>query len=268
MQTALRHQGPLVRVVDYVCSARRGERAFEETHASVNVALVRRGVFTYRTENRRDVLGPGDFLLGNAGQSYECVHEHTDGDVCTCFEFSPRALESVAREHNLATPRLRASRAQNSRKLALDVSDALLSASYEEVALSMLATLLTDGAPKAAASLTPSQVRRIGEVLSWMDAHYAEELALDDFAGLARLSPYHFLRVFRAHVGTTPHQYLTRVRLMRSAEALRQSDESVTRVAFASGFRDLSHFTHTFKKAFGESPGAYRTARNPKSQAS
>lgn len=231
----------------------------------MNVALVRRGVFTYRTESRRDVLGPGDFLLGNAAEAYECLHEHTDGDVCTCFEFTPRAVEAVAREHNLRRPRLHTSRARSLRALALRVSDALLTESYEEVALSMLAEFLTDDAPKSAVRLTAPQIRRIGDVLRYVDAHYDEEIGLDEFAGVARLSPYHFLRVFRAHVGTTPHQYLTRVRLMRSAEALRQSSESVTRVAFASGFRDLSHFTHCFKKAFGLSPGAYRTARNPKS---
>ena len=105
----------------------------------------------------------------------------------------------------------------------------------------------------------------MGDVIAFIDAHFDEPLRLGDLAPLASLSPYHFLRVFRAHVEMTPHQYLTRVRLIRCAEQLLTTDDGVTQIAYSSGFRDLSHFNHVFKAAFGKSHRASRAARNPKS---
>lgn len=253
------------RVAEYTCSARRGDPAFEERHSALNIALVRHGVFTYRTEDSRVVLGPGDLLLGNVSQSYECLHEHTDGDVCVCFEFSERAVHAVAESLNLRNPRVRPSQGLGRRELTLHVVRALQAPSMEEAALALLAKVLSEGVPEPTVAKTAARQRRIGDVLSFMDARFDDALGLGDFAKIAGMSPYHFIRVFRAYVGMTPHQYLTRLRLMRSAEALLATNAPITHLALASGFRDLSHFNHSFKEAFGQSPQQFRIARNPKS---
>ncbi|MBK8171089.1 MAG: helix-turn-helix transcriptional regulator [Sandaracinaceae bacterium] len=133
-----------------------------------------------------------------------------------------------------------------------------------EFGLELLAQLLSEPDAPTPIAITAPQQRRIGDVLALMDESASSHLCLDDFAALARLSPYHFVRVFRAHVGTTPHQYLTRLRLMRSAEQLVESEDSVMEIALACGFRDLSNFMYAFKRAFGHSPGNYRTARKSK----
>lgn len=72
------------------------------------------------------------------------------------------------------------------------------------------------------------------------------------------MSRYHFLRVFRAVLGVTPHQYILTVRLRRSAEALVATDASVTHIAYASGFGDLSTFNGRFRAAFGTTPSGWR----------
>jgi AraC-like DNA-binding protein len=74
------------------------------------------------------------------------------------------------------------------------------------------------------------------------------------------MSPYHFLRTFRQVVGMTPHQFVLRTRLHRAAVRLRASDESVSAIAFAAGFRDLSTFNRRFRRLMGASPSAYRAA--------
>ena len=53
-----------------------------------------------------------------------------------------------------------------------------------------------------------------------LHAHHAAPLTLDELAGQANLSRYHFLRLFRAALGATPHQYLIRVRLERAKALL------------------------------------------------
>jgi AraC-like DNA-binding protein len=71
------------------------------------------------------------------------------------------------------------------------------------------------------------------------------------------MSPYHFLRTFRALVGMTPHQFILHARMKRAAVFLRRTSDSVSAIAFAAGFGDLS-INRRFQRIFGLSPSAYR----------
>jgi dihydroorotase-like cyclic amidohydrolase len=83
-------------------------------------------------------------------------------------------------------------------------------------------------------------------------------LSLDDLARDAGLSAFHFLRVFSAVIGVTPHQYLVRSRLRKAAKLLADPGIPVTTVAHDSGFADLSNFVRTFRRAAGMPPGRFR----------
>jgi AraC-like DNA-binding protein len=81
---------------------------------------------------------------------------------------------------------------------------------------------------------------------------------LSSLAQIARLSPYHFLRMFEDLTGTTPHQYLLRARFRRAAIRLGTESARVLDIALACGFGDISHFNRSFRSEFGMSPRAYR----------
>ena len=98
----------------------------------------------------------------------------------------------------------------------------------------------------------------IQRALLWMQANYDERLSLRQVANAAGLSPFHFCRTFKATVHCGFRQYLTRLRIDKAKERLRQSQESVTEVAFAVGFSDLSCFYKAFHRATGQSPAAWR----------
>jgi AraC-like DNA-binding protein len=72
------------------------------------------------------------------------------------------------------------------------------------------------------------------------------------------VSEAHFIRVFRATFGETPHRYLQRRRVERAMALLRQTDRSVTEICFDVGFVSLGTFSRTFSEIVGESPTAYR----------
>jgi AraC-like DNA-binding protein len=94
----------------------------------------------------------------------------------------------------------------------------------------------------------------------WMDAHSHQTLSLETTARQVQLSPFHFLRLFAAVLGVTPHQYLLRSRLRRAARLLAETAEPVTRVALDAGFADLSNFVRSFHRAAGASPRQFRRA--------
>ena len=83
------------RVTDVICSAGPHDRPFEECHDNVCVAAVMEGTFQYRSAHGAAVLGPGSLLLGNAGQCFQCGHEHGVGDRCLSFQFAPEHFEAI-----------------------------------------------------------------------------------------------------------------------------------------------------------------------------
>jgi AraC-like DNA-binding protein len=83
------------------------------------------------------------------------------------------------------------------------------------------------------------------------------KISLAELSSEARLSKFHFLRVFRGTVGMSPHAYQTQIRLDR-ARRLLLAGVDIAHIADAMGFADQSHFTRTFRATFGCTPARYR----------
>jgi AraC-like DNA-binding protein len=99
------------------------------------------------------------------------------------------------------------------------------------------------------------------EVLkAYLREHLAEQIRIKHLASLVALSPFYFVRTFKAHVGVPPHQYLTRVRIERASELLGETSLTVTQICHRVGFSSLSHFINTFRRHTGLSPLAFRRA--------
>lgn len=72
------------------------------------------------------------------------------------------------------------------------------------------------------------------------------------------ISPFHFIRQFRAVFGTTPHQLRIEARLDRAKHLLALGQRSVTEVCMEVGFESLGSFSSLFARRVGASPSAYR----------
>ncbi|MBN2659163.1 MAG: AraC family transcriptional regulator [Spirochaetales bacterium] len=79
---------------------------------------------------------------------------------------------------------------------------------------------------------------------------------LEEMAEISSYSPYHFLRLFKAATGMTPHQYLTLKRVEKARELIMKGI-SPAEIAMKTGFTDQSHFTNTFRKFTGATPRQY-----------
>jgi AraC-like DNA-binding protein len=255
------------RVADIVCTAGPHDHPFEEQHDDMCVAAVIEGTFQYRSSGGSAVLLPGALLLGNERQCFECSHDHSTGDRCVSFHFAPDYLERIAagipgvRRAGFAQPRLPPGEELVPLTAAIETAcrDGS-STELEELTLRLAAAALSGAGGATRAPLEPSRrdQQRISATLRHIEAVADEPLSLAGLADLAAMSPYHFLRTFRAVVGMTPHQFILRTRLQRTAVMLRQSSDSVTDIAFAAGFGDLSTFNHRFRRVMGLSPTAYR----------
>jgi AraC-like DNA-binding protein len=252
---------------EHVCHAGPHDRPYEERHDAFSVAAVVSGSFGYRSDGGRALMQPGAFVLGRPGACYECGHEHGVGDRCIIVHFSQGLFEQIAAtatgSHRFRFPvaslptMARTARhiveleafAAGGRRLA-----------GEELALWLAgsAIAIAAGEDSARASPSASEERRIGGVLRHIENNLAERLDLAALAGLAAMSKFHFLRTFRRIVGVTPYRYLLELRLRRAALRICATDEPVSRIAYDTGFGDLSTFNAQFRASYGMPPGMLR----------
>jgi AraC family transcriptional regulator len=101
---------------------------------------------------------------------------------------------------------------------------------------------------------------RLRAVVAYVEEHLDAALSLGQMAAVARLSPYHFARQFRAATGLPPHQYVIARRVERAKQLLQAGgDLSLAEVAACAGFSDQSQFCQHFKREIGMSPRQFRT---------
>lgn len=94
-------------------------------------------------------------------------------------------------------------------------------------------------------------------VRAYIDDHLGERISLDELARQAGVSRFHFARQFRLSTGESPMGYLRRIRIERSKSILQTRDSTIAEVAVSLGFSDQSHFTRTFGRMVGTSPGSF-----------
>lgn len=254
-------------VSDVVCTSGPQDQPFEEQHSQTCVGIVMSGTFQYRTSTGRELMLPGSLLLGNAGDSFICGHEHGVGDHCISFFYTQQFCESFQADAGLVKPSFKSPRVPPARCLSPLVSRAseLLAgadrASFEELGILVLAQAIQtqQGVVARPSEAEPSSLSRVTRVLRMIDNDSEMPQDLKSLARIARLSPYHFLRMFEGITGTTPHQYILRLRMRRAAVGLREGPTKISDIALASGFGDISNFNRTFRAEFGMSPRAYRS---------
>lgn len=261
-------QGAGWQVADVVCTCGPQDRSFEEQHSQVCIALVATGTFQYRSTTGRELMMPGSLLLGDAGQNFECGHEHGVGDRCVSFSYTPEYFESLAADAggSRAKPIFRLLRVPPVRELSPVIARVyaglagLHEVPWEELSVRLAAQTvqLVDGLSPKLNQDPPSTVARVTRTVRAMEGDSASELSLASLAREARLSPYHFLRTFEHLTGVTPHQYILRMRLRQAAMRLALESARILDVALDCGFGDVSNFNRAFRAEFGVSPRAYR----------
>jgi AraC-like DNA-binding protein/mannose-6-phosphate isomerase-like protein (cupin superfamily) len=105
----------------------------------------------------------------------------------------------------------------------------------------------------------PSPVSKdfVRRSLEFISRNYDKPVSVGDIAAHAHMSTFHFSRLFRQHVGMSPHSFLVQYRLSRSREELR-GNAQVFDAAIGAGFYDSSHFIKTFRSHMAASPQRYR----------
>jgi len=147
-------------------------------------------------------------------------------------------------------------------RLALPLSQTLSALWQADSALArqgLLSTLLSQLRPLARMAEKEKQEKghRFDRVRDYLRDNLAEPIRLEELAALASLSPWHFLRAFRACYHVTPHQMLMAYRLYQ-AKLLLARGLSAASVAASVGLSDQAHLTRAFAQRYGITPARYQ----------
>jgi transcriptional regulator GlxA family with amidase domain len=107
-------------------------------------------------------------------------------------------------------------------------------------------------------SQDPELLRRLLRAKDRMDVASHEEWPVERLAKVSSVSEAHFARSFKDAFGVPPHRYLLTRRIERAKALLRDTELSITDIAFQTGWKSLGTFGRIFRDITGENPGQLR----------
>jgi AraC-like DNA-binding protein len=133
--------------------------------------------------------------------------------------------------------------------------------------LTLLETLSSDPVPgflsqQTHFSISEQEGQRMSTIYQFLLNHYAEDIGLDQLAGLVHLSAPAFCRYFKKHTRKTFTVFLNEIRINAACRTLKENHEkSISDIAYSAGFNNIPHFNRTFKRVMGQRPNDWRKGK-------
>lgn len=231
---------------------------YQAVAPAYRASFVESGVFDLAVNDQAWRVGPGDVMLSHPGMRFRASFEGQGfNDVClsvvyeTAGEdgFDPAGAWARSGRHVLpATNRLRYLRWGLRR--GVETAQPMLT---EYCAGEIFREPAARPGDLFSERKFAWYAERVHHVRERLDREYADVLSVSQLARSVGMSLFHFTRVFTELTGLPPHRYLVRARLAAARRMLRDG-RSVTETCYACGFNNLSHFSRSFLRRFGEPP--------------
>lgn len=242
-------------------------------HKEMELIRIVRGRFLIKMEDEEICAETGDLILIQEGCihggipencEYECIVfdvqsllMHTD--VCRSYIRNVTLHKIVLQNHFTATDRAiqpAAKQLFDTMKNTAPGSELMiLGALFQFFGIIFLNCFYTEAS--GAANSGSRKMAQLKPVLEYIDSAYGSFVSLEDLSRIAGMTPKYFCRYFHSVIHRTPMDYLNYYRIEQARHQLSVSELSVTEVAYACGFNDVSYFIKTFKRYTGITPGRY-----------
>jgi AraC family transcriptional regulator len=137
----------------------------------------------------------------------------------------------------------------------------------EAASLTLAARLLqkycgsVDRPPIESPAASPLDQVRLCRVLDYIAANVEDDISVEDLAGIAGYSPFHFARKFKHAMGIAPRRYVNRLRLKNATAELVAGKVPLAEIALNAHFSSQASFTRAFHRATGMTPKKYQRRR-------
>ena len=109
-----------------------------------------------------------------------------------------------------------------------------------------------------------SHVMYVEKAMNYIETNYSYPITVEDIAHYVGISRSHLFRSFQNYMSKSPKDYLSGYRIRQACRLLRETDLSVSTIAYSVGFENNLYFSKAFRKQKGMSPSEYRQAKKGK----
>lgn len=250
-------------------------------HPEWEALVVTAGAVRVSVNGESHIIQSGGGVFINAGALHECQSAGEGSCTLRSLVFHPRlvggSVDSILWqkyvEPLLSDPGLTCvcfqDRSEWEREAAETIARCWTLCAEEEAGfeflvrqqLSHLVFLLYQNRPAQDKPLSQKSQRegeRVKVMLQYIQENLTGELTLAHIARSASISKNECLRCFRDMLGSTPIRYLQELRIQHAAERLLNTGDSISEIAAACGFQEMSYFAKLFRRAKGCTPREYR----------
>lgn len=280
MHATTYYESPILRVMEVNCRPEHSGCSAEECAGGNHIVFPHAGVFVRHVHGDRVVADASQVLFFNKGETHRVSHPVEGGDDCFVLAFRADLLTQAIgahdpsveerpqlifpRTHNRVTETtLLRERALRHRLVAGDAADL----EVEEMAFDILADVARAGVKRLPAkgrreraSAQRLRRERVEAVKVLLAAAPDANPSLMEIGRRVHCSPYHLARQFAEYEGMPIHQHLLRLRLALALDRMLAGERDILDLALDLGFSSHSHFTASFKRAFGVSPSELRAS--------
>lgn len=109
-------------------------------------------------------------------------------------------------------------------------------------------------------SWRPAIPRQLSRIIQYIEEHVGSRIPNERLAQLAGVSVESVYRLFRQHLGTSPAQHISQVRIRKASHLLLQEEYSIEQIAELTGFPNRAYFSRIFKQVTGVPPATFRAS--------
>lgn len=122
----------------------------------------------------------------------------------------------------------------------------------------LLDSLWESGEDRSSDSNSSSIVQQVEQIHRYMERSYHENITLTALAEQYHMDASYLSRIFSQKYGETIIAFLTRIRMEKAAELMKDQDKKLETISFLVGYDDYNYFSRVFRKKMGCSPREYR----------
>lgn len=250
-------------------------------HDEIELLILTKGTVRFKTLSSEFILKEGDGLFFNSGVLHAAWDNDENEMVIHSIVFHPRLIGGYEGSIYwdkylnplLTDPSLKSihfSKNISWQKEILNLIEESWQAGFYEkkeyefnvrANLSHIIALLLSKNNSVQLPLSEKQLRdnhRMKSMLQYIEAHLSDSIEITEIAQAALISVSECLRCFKHSIGTTPIQYVKQLRIQKAAELLSFTELTITEVAVACGFQEMSYFSKTFRQTHGCTPSEFR----------
>jgi AraC family transcriptional regulator len=230
----------------------------KHSHDLPQLCLVRKGVFAEVYDRKTREVRPLSLITRPAGESH--AQHFYDSEVhCLIVEVEP-GWQEVSLENQAPLNDSAAFHGGLSVWLAtrlyreFQLADEASSLAIEGLALELIAELSRQQIRESSLD-SPKWLKDTEELLR---THFTETITLAGISKIVGTHPVHLARVFRRYHKCTIGEYIRKLRINSACREISSTEWPLALIASRTGFCDQSHFSKTFKRIIGITPGQYR----------